>query len=422
MGLTILQLSDIHFAYPAGANFDLDREIQDGLIRFLPELREMTGGIDLIVISGDIAFSGVTDQYERAKGYLREIRAGLGDRDIPVRVVPGNHDIHRETTDNADQRRWRATPRGSGMSADERAAELAKLLGDATSGPELLRALESYNTFAAPLGCSISADEPWWEEVFDLGEDGWKLRVRGLTSVLVSNEHDEKDRLVLGLMQLGGLQFRAGEVNLTLCHHPYCWLLDGEELRPKMENRSHIHITGHVHRHTFCEKSTHVHLMAGAMQPPRSEKAEKAEKAEKRFNVISLNVVGETDPRLEVTLLPLLWVPQRDSFVVDNDNCKACSVALVGPPAKGTGSEAENQAALTRLAERLDALPFSDRLHVAKSIGMSPSELLNQREPERVPAVIRRASGRAKLAELWEQVELHHGNQSDASNPFEVTE
>ena len=410
--LTILQLSDIHFAYSEGTIYDLDREIQDGLLRFLPELRAQVGDIGLIVVSGDIAFSGVADQYERAKGFLRDVRSKLDDSSIPVRVIPGNHDIHRETTDTADQRAWRAAPRRSDMTADDRAQALADLLKDKKSGAGLVAPLQAYNEFAAAYECDISPEQPHWEHTFPL-DDGWALRVRGLTSVLVSNQHDEKDRLVLGLMQLSGLETRPGKINLTLCHHPYCWLLDGEELRPKLRSRSHIHVTGHVHRHAFDDSHpTHVHLQAGAMQPPRNENAGS------RFNVITLRISGDTSPELEVTLFPLVWDPQEDSFMLDDDNCKTCTVALQGPPKPPTVGDPGREVAMRRLIERLDALPFADQLHSANKIRVSPGAIVRLPRHERVGAIIDYASQAGALATLWAQVELRHGNQSDDPNPF----
>ena len=409
--LTILQLSDIHFAHSKGATFDLDREIQDGLLRFLPMLRKRVGDVRLIVVSGDIAFSGAADQYERAKGFLRDVRSKLDDRSIPVRVIPGNHDIHRETTDNADQRAWRAQPRKSGMNADERAQVLADLLKDETSGPGLVAALQAYNDFAAAYECEISPNQPFWEHKFALN-DGWTLRVRGLTSVLVSNQHDDKDRLVLGSMQLLGLETRPGEINLTLCHHPYCWL-DGTELRPKLTNRSHIHITGHVHRHAFDNgHPSHVHLQAGAMQPPRDEKAES------RFNAITLKVTGEEKPELEVTLFPLVWDAQADSFIFDDANCETCSVTLAGPRPATATEDTAREIARARLTERLDQLPFADQLHAARNVGMEPGAVVRLHSHERVGAIVEYASQTGALAHLWEQVELRHGRQSDEANPF----
>lgn len=411
--LAILQLSDIHFAHSEGATFDLDREIQDGLLRFLPELRERVGDVGLIVVSGDIAYSGVADQYERAKAFLRDVRSRLDNPSIPVRVIPGNHDIHRATTDNASQRVWRGVPRQESMDADERAAELVRLLTGEKSGPGLVAPLQAYNDFAATFECAISHSRPHWEHTFELA-DGWTLRVRGLTSVLVSDEHDETDRLVLGAMQLSGLERRPGEANLTLCHHPYCWLLDGEELRPKLRNRSHVHVTGHVHQHAFDEGDpTHLHLRAGAMQPPRREKVAS------RFNVLTLQVLGESDPELEVTLVPLVWDSQRDSFTIDEENCRTCSLALLALPPDAPAVRLKDTVAMSRLTERLATLQFADRLHSARKISMAAEEVMRLPDHEQVGAIIKHAVTTGQLVGLWEQVELRHGRQGDEANPFE---
>lgn len=411
--LTILQLSDIHFAHSEGDAFDLDREIEDGLLRFLPELRQtIDASVDLIVVSGDVAFSGVAEQYERAKAFLRNVRSKLGNPNIPVLVIPGNHDIHRKITREPDQREWRAKPRSRFLEPHQRQTTINALLKGEQSGPGLFQALEAYNDFAASFECAVNADQPHWERSFPLGQ-GWMLRVRGMTSVLISDEHDDDDKLVLGEAQALGLDAKPGEVVLSLCHHPYCWLLDGEQLRPKLTNRSHMHITGHVHQHGFDASPEHVHLRAGALQPPRSEKVGS------RFNLITLAVRSE-QAEAEVTLLPVVWKPEDDAFVVDRANCETCSVAVTAPaPDAVDAADEEHVAAVTRLTERLGSLQYADRLHCARQIRLGDSDLFTMPPRNQINAIVARATAAGRLAALWEQVELRHGRQSGPdANPF----
>jgi predicted phosphodiesterase len=412
--LTILQLSDIHFAHSEGDTYDLDRDIEDGLLRFLPDLRQrLEADIDLIVVSGDIAFSGVADQYERAKAFLRNVRSKLENHQIPVRVIPGNHDIHRKTTRGPDQRRWRATPRGKSLKPHERQEALNALLKDAESGPGLLEALGAYNDFAASFDCAIDHTRPHWEHEFALDE-GWTLRVRGMTSVLISDDYDEDDLLVLGELQALGLHAKPGEVILSLCHHPYCWLLDGQRLQPKLTHRSHLHITGHVHQHDFKDTAQHVHLRAGALHPPRSEEVAS------RFNVITLQIhEGCNGPELEVALLPLIWDAGQDSFMIDEENCKTCSVVVQAAPKPSAAPDGERLLALSRLTERLGALQYSDRLHCARHIGVRGGAVFAMPVGEQISAIIAHADETDQLAKLWQQVELRHGRQSsEDANPF----
>src|SRR4051812_5589683 len=99
----VLQLSDIHFAYERESLFDVDRELRDALLAFLPEMVDRRGSIDLIGVGGDGAYHGLEREYEWAHGFLRVLRSRLDRPAMPVRVIPGNHDIFREATLTADQ-------------------------------------------------------------------------------------------------------------------------------------------------------------------------------------------------------------------------------------------------------------------------------------------------------------------------------
>jgi 3',5'-cyclic AMP phosphodiesterase CpdA len=71
----ILHISDLHF----GRN--VAPEPIDALARLIEEVRP-----ELVVASGDLTHRGVREQHERAAAFLR----GL---ELPLLVIPGNHDI-----------------------------------------------------------------------------------------------------------------------------------------------------------------------------------------------------------------------------------------------------------------------------------------------------------------------------------------
>src|SRR4051794_3800867 len=95
MRFGIVHLSDIHFKAPASMNHVLNRK------QFLVEAihREMTRADllqCLILISGDIAYSGKQVEYDIAKGFLVSITEELKKLnpkyEVRYFVVPGNHD------------------------------------------------------------------------------------------------------------------------------------------------------------------------------------------------------------------------------------------------------------------------------------------------------------------------------------------
>lgn len=393
--------------------FNVDRELQDGLLGFLPELQQRLGAVGLIVVTGDVAYSGKAREYETAEGFLRDVRSRLRDHTMPVRVIPGNHDVLREATNSPDQDHLRSGPRVAGLDADARGTMLSHMLQDGTQGPALLKPLETYNSFAAGFGCAVSHGQPYWEHRASLG-DGWILRLRGMNSVLLSNHNDGRDGMVVGgNLQTNAWMKTAGEINVSLCHHPYCWLLDAEELTKRVWNRSHLHITGHVHRHDIDDsKPGHVHLMAGALQPPRKEKAIS------RFNGLAFEVVGPADKQqLKLVVVAVRWDADEDRFVFDEPECKECVLDLVPLPT-ACASLPPDDPDFDRLRERLTDLPGGQQLDAASKIGLSVGVVLSLTTPEMVDVIMEHARTSSQLTKLWDEVTELHGGQSGQTNPF----
>ncbi|WP_298337464.1 metallophosphoesterase [Ferrimicrobium sp.] len=74
---TIAHLSDLHL--------DGSRERSEVLERTIALLQEMSGELDLIVVSGDLSEQGRLSDYE-------ELIAAFKALQVPVRMCPGNHD------------------------------------------------------------------------------------------------------------------------------------------------------------------------------------------------------------------------------------------------------------------------------------------------------------------------------------------
>src|SRR4029077_2534963 len=118
----------------------------------------------------------------------------------------------------------------------ERDRELNQILADGREGPELLEPLQAYLDFAAQFGCEFDPARPYWEIDLPINER-LVARVRGLTSVLVSDANDRADCLLLSGMQTSSIARREpGVLSISLCHHPFEWLLDGSEQRDRLDH------------------------------------------------------------------------------------------------------------------------------------------------------------------------------------------
>jgi hypothetical protein len=409
--LTIFQVSDIHFV--ADADLDLDVELQNAVLRLATRVREDFGAIDAIVVCGDVAYSGLKREYSRAAGFLREVEAGLGA--TRTFVIPGNHDVYLVDTRGADQDVIRGLPRKLTSSAGERDEALGRLLADPQNSKELLLPLNEYLDFASQYRCDFTARKPFWTSDLLVIDERYAARLRGLNSVLLSNERDKEQQLLLGLLQTTSLTQEPGVVNVTLCHHSYDWLLDGVERRKSLDRRSHLHITGHDHNQAFRETAAGVHLMAGALQPSRRHP-----EWEPCINVIRLEVVGDqASPELEIEIHEATWDRDVDDFAFGASPRSYRPALEPGSVRSGPGALDDE---LLRLRRRLALLSSGDRFRAARACGLDLASIAAAPAFEAPGAIIDQARDRDVLGRLWIGVESLHGNQhSQHENPFPIS-
>jgi hypothetical protein len=412
--LGALLITDIHFIRPRTPVYDIDVELRNGVLRYVPTLLKALPDISLILVGGDVAYEARDNQYAAAAAFLRDLQARLGG--ARILVIPGNHDVDRDLTDTPDHRGWRSAPRKSGLDDDQRDRVFIDLLANGQSGPGLVAALRAYNQFASAYGCTVSEAEPFWHVRLPLS-DRYELHLRGLTSVLISDRHDDKEvnRLLLGDVQVADLEPAPGVVNVTLCHHPYTWLYDGERQRRRLRRRSALHVTGHEHCHDVLPDgdTASVHLCAGALQPKRSDVWDP------RLYGIKLDVSerrGKASARF--TIMSARWDRDADSFVEDSTGEYEVPVqpAPAVPPSPPIA--ADPTAAVALLVEHLSELAPADRLTVAAEIGGDVSSLSAAPEHELPARVVADASARGVLAELWRQAARYRGGLGAEENPF----
>lgn len=92
MKLLIVHLSDMHF----GDDKNYLKENVNGIINAL-NVSVVDIQHVLIIVSGDLTFSGKQEQYKKVNNFFYELKRGIFDRyiiqDIRFVMVPGNHDM-----------------------------------------------------------------------------------------------------------------------------------------------------------------------------------------------------------------------------------------------------------------------------------------------------------------------------------------
>jgi hypothetical protein len=170
----------------------------------------------------------------------------------------------------------------------EREWKLKQQLEHKESGQSLLAPHSAYNEFAAPFGCQIWPEKPFWHQDLDM-EEGVKLRIYGLTSTLLSGQNGDDD--VQGSLYLGPRQTVLNPVpntaNLVLVHHPVDWLADADAVDDALTSRAVFHLFGHKHRQRAVMAADYIRIGAGAINPSRYEQP-----YQPGYNLIGLQVSG----------------------------------------------------------------------------------------------------------------------------------
>lgn len=270
--LTWVHVSDLHFGH-GDAHYHFDQVgVTNALLRDVEGMCKRLGPPDLLVVTGDIAFSGQAAQYAQATEWLRALHRKLGGC-ARILVVPGNHDIDRKQGSLGNGKLLHA-----GLRSDPR------LLDELLRDPEQMKAiwpkLQAYSDFARDIaGCTIDSFNPFWMQEISLPLFPGKIIACGLNTALQCfNDKDSPTTLRLGRGQLlKTIEQQPSDVLLLILqHHPPDWLSDGREEVRQLEQRAHVLFSGHVHQqqgivHSTFISGTRLHLIAGASHADSEE-------------------------------------------------------------------------------------------------------------------------------------------------------
>ncbi|WP_169788767.1 metallophosphoesterase family protein [Vulgatibacter incomptus] len=239
-----MHLSDLHFG--RGANWERQRVLGEDLLRKLSTLRTERD-VDLLFITGDIAFAGRSGDYEQATKFVESIRSALHLAVERIFVVPGNHDIDR-TVSPTGLAQVRKDIEG------QTPASLPKVLTAATAN--IIPRQAAYrawvrDTLKRPT--LVATDTTGYRETLELSGRPFPVQVIGLDTAWLSGGDDDHERLALNRARLGELLHDDDGhplpgLRLGLCHHPFSWLRDGRECENLARDHLQILFRGHLHQ------------------------------------------------------------------------------------------------------------------------------------------------------------------------------
>lgn len=465
-GLWLLHFSDIHFCRSSGSRYDLDLDLRNEVERDLRRLTDARA-VDGILVTGDIAFSGIEEEYKKAEAWLDTIRSISGCPEGAIWVTPGNHDIHRRTVE--ESKLLQSLRKECRELDDEAAAKaLDDWLQDKSAGAVLFQPLQAYNSFAQRYGCSLSPEKPYWSTGAgnDLPlNDGSMLRLWGLNSTLLSDkaDNDRHKKLLLGRAALRLLS-EDGIIYATLCHHPPDWLFDQSHVEQVLRARTQLQFYGHKHRLHLRQDGNSLIVTAGAVQPERDPTWKP------RYNLLHIVVSGEGDCRqLQVDVYPRLydqvdlnfgpdwqfckgqdfrrhtmklerWTKPSPEIIIPGTHARVLTSVSSMPSGRGPTETSSHKASegrstipaptptaqssgatvtpLRRLTYRFLSLSYEVRLVIAGRLNLIAEEDKGANEIELFRRVIARANETGQLAQLWDAVDLEYQPVDRVVNPF----
>lgn len=237
-----LHLSDLHLRPAPGKQYDQGRVLK-GLISLLSRDSE-DFPLDLIFITGDLAFAGIAEEYAVVEHFLSDLLRATGVPPERVFVVPGNHDLDRKTS------KWLLRT----LTSDEEATDF---FINGASRRWHAHKFDAYRTSMSkavganrPLGLGVGPDAVELVEV-----RGQRIAVASFNSAWFAHDDADTGKLWLGEANVDQAVDRIQqETNVSLAialmHHPTETLseLEREPVERLLERSFDVILRGHLHR------------------------------------------------------------------------------------------------------------------------------------------------------------------------------
>lgn len=329
--MKILQISDIHWTKRKHWNDDYEG-MKSRFLNDIKEYIEAGNEIDYIFICGDIAFKGVTDEYDKALEYIDSICKIIGRKREDVFVVPGNHDLNRSAS-GAQIREMIDASLSFGPNNDNILDEV--VLKSETLRNVLFAAFSDYNTFANNFFCqeelmnkcitsagkeSINdKDDLFYQAKLQKKVGDFDVVIRGVNTALNCDKWDWNEDNTQGHFQM--LPRRAyvlekeekQEIRILMAHHPLPFLTSSVRVQEYIDNHYQIQLFGHVHIQSIGG-GNRVMVQSGAFDPPKGGKIEKYLPV---YNIIEIRQKDAT--HIVVQGISQIW--DKNKFVDNREGC-----------------------------------------------------------------------------------------------------
>ena len=236
MTVVLLHLSDIHIKAEKDPILKRATDIAACVYSMLPAAAQV-----FIVVSGDIAFAGRSEEYVLAAKFLKSIRDAIQVESsclVTFIVAPGNHDCDFEANTNARKMLVKSLDEGADPVVDDSIVQACTSVQQAFF--DFRRDLEE--------NPAATDDLLWRSSYFTI--EGKTLAFEALNISWVSKQKEDPGRLYFPVHRYDRLSTPAADVRLVVLHHPLNWFNQSmyRKFRMFVRNRANIVISGHEHQ------------------------------------------------------------------------------------------------------------------------------------------------------------------------------
>lgn len=247
MKIAIIHLSDIHFR-----ENEKDNILHERIDKLANAIRGQTVGIKylLLMVTGDIAFSGKPGEYAQAKDFFNELIKMISideEKEFKIVLIPGNHDCDFSDVQN------------------ER-CETIKLIvekqlsikGIWDSYTQVQTNFFQFRYDLIPSPDFIDVSTPKIFEVIAFEIESKRIICNLLNTAWISQLKEKQGELFFPIEEIVTPEScdKTDDLVITLLHHPYGWFKpdNARSLRNKIDSISDIILTGHEHESEVYEK------------------------------------------------------------------------------------------------------------------------------------------------------------------------
>ena len=362
--IKFLHVADLQFGHPT------PRPAWDQvnvLHRLADETTTRHNTVDVIFLTGDIAYRGLEEEYDEAREWLDGLASALSVPPELIFCVAGNHDLDRQVT--VDDHMARLLMRGL-RDGDPR---LDDQRGQAEFREVSARRFAAFQEFVSDFAPEVSHSIHEWHAVLQWTPDGLvrapmasegqnstaRIRIRGLNTALLSIG-DDRGSLRIGSEPLRSLELTRSEIDqselsLLLTHHPIVgpgsfWLhADEVEQLAEAAAACDVYMCGHVHATQErpiqeLANDTVVRLVSGAVFGDGRED-EKQLRVPSTYGYVVGTASLPAPGQWRIELWPKKWSKARQEFQPDHDISGADQLSVQYDLRVGEDSDVAGQTA-----------------------------------------------------------------------------